>query len=127
MFSEVVVSLAISVETFLSDAFKNVYHAVAGEISGIVLFFFLLHMFSYLFAGSPIFVMKLAGHARHLEVQLLQISMVTPFHSSDVIVPCSVVIRKLLKKLIVTIAKEATFGYSSSPHLRYSSTLLGCT
>ena len=39
MFSEVVVSLAISVETFLSDAFKNVYHAVAGEISGIVLFF----------------------------------------------------------------------------------------
>ncbi|KAF9244091.1 acetyl-CoA carboxylase [Melanogaster broomeanus] len=74
------------------DAFKNAYHAVAGEIP-----------------GSPIFIMKLAGQARHLEVQLLadQYGNAISLFGRD----CSVQRRhqKIIEEAPVTIAKEDTF------------------
>ncbi len=48
--------------------------------------------------GSPIFIMKLAGQARHLEVQLLADQYGNAISSLDVIVPFSDVTRKSLKK-----------------------------
>ncbi|KII85890.1 hypothetical protein PLICRDRAFT_44314 [Plicaturopsis crispa FD-325 SS-3] len=73
-------------------AFKNAYHAVAGEIP-----------------GSPIFIMKLAGQARHLEVQLLadQYGNAISLFGRD----CSVQRRhqKIIEEAPVTIAKEETF------------------
>ncbi|EGO20512.1 hypothetical protein SERLADRAFT_452608 [Serpula lacrymans var. lacrymans S7.9] len=74
------------------DAFKNAYHAVAGEIP-----------------GSPIFIMKLAGQARHLEVQLLadQYGNAISLFGRD----CSVQRRhqKIIEEAPVTIAKQDTF------------------
>ncbi|KIK60436.1 hypothetical protein GYMLUDRAFT_43751 [Collybiopsis luxurians FD-317 M1] len=74
------------------EAFKNAYHAVAGEIP-----------------GSPIFIMKLAGAARHLEVQLLadQYGNAISLFGRD----CSVQRRhqKIIEEAPVTIAKEDTF------------------
>ncbi|KZP16603.1 acetyl CoA carboxylase [Athelia psychrophila] len=75
------------------EAFKNAYHAVAGEIP-----------------GSPIFIMKLAGQARHLEVQLLadQYGNAISLFGRD----CSVQRRhqKIIEEAPVTIAKEETFA-----------------
>ncbi|KAK0238625.1 acetyl CoA carboxylase [Armillaria nabsnona] len=72
--------------------FKNAFHAVAGEIP-----------------GSPIFIMKLAGQARHLEVQLLadQYGNAISLFGRD----CSVQRRhqKIIEEAPVTIAPEATF------------------
>ncbi|KIY53020.1 hypothetical protein FISHEDRAFT_55652 [Fistulina hepatica ATCC 64428] len=74
------------------DAFKNAYFAVAGEIP-----------------GSPIFIMKLAGQARHLEVQLLadQYGNAISLFGRD----CSVQRRhqKIIEEAPVTIAKDSTF------------------
>ncbi|KAF7965766.1 hypothetical protein HWV62_41984 [Athelia sp. TMB] len=74
------------------EQFKNAYHAVAGEIP-----------------GSPIFIMKLAGQARHLEVQLLadQYGNAISLFGRD----CSVQRRhqKIIEEAPVTIAKEETF------------------
>ncbi|KAH0836414.1 acetyl-CoA carboxylase [Lanmaoa asiatica] len=74
------------------DAFRNAYHAVSGEIP-----------------GSPIFIMKLAGQARHLEVQLLadQYGNAISLFGRD----CSVQRRhqKIIEEAPVTIAKEDTF------------------
>ncbi|THU97749.1 acetyl CoA carboxylase [Dendrothele bispora CBS 962.96] len=74
------------------EAFKNAYHAVAGEIP-----------------GSPIFIMKLAGSARHLEVQLLadQYGNAISLFGRD----CSVQRRhqKIIEEAPVTIAEEDTF------------------
>ncbi|KAJ3713704.1 hypothetical protein C8R42DRAFT_751922 [Lentinula raphanica] len=74
------------------EAFKNTYHAVAGEIP-----------------GSPIFIMKLAGAARHLEVQLLadQYGNAISLFGRD----CSVQRRhqKIIEEAPVTIAKPDTF------------------
>ncbi|VDC06097.1 unnamed protein product [Peniophora sp. CBMAI 1063] len=75
-----------------ADQFKNAYHAVAGEIP-----------------GSPIFIMKLAGQARHLEVQLLadQYGNAISLFGRD----CSVQRRhqKIIEEAPVTIAKPDTF------------------
>ncbi|KAH8832774.1 acetyl CoA carboxylase [Flagelloscypha sp. PMI_526] len=74
------------------EQFKNAYHAVAGEIP-----------------GSPIFIMKLAGSARHLEVQLLadQYGNAISLFGRD----CSVQRRhqKIIEEAPVTIAKDDTF------------------
>ncbi|KAH6919057.1 acetyl CoA carboxylase [Coprinopsis sp. MPI-PUGE-AT-0042] len=74
------------------DAFKNAFHAVAGEIP-----------------GSPIFIMKLAGQARHLEVRLLadQYGNAISLFGRD----CSVQRRhqKIIEEAPVTIAKPDTF------------------
>ncbi|KAJ7334069.1 acetyl-CoA carboxylase [Mycena albidolilacea] len=74
------------------EAFKNAYHAVAGEIP-----------------GSPIFIMKLAGQARHLEVQLLadQYGNAISLFGRD----CSVQRRhqKIIEEAPVTIANSETF------------------
>ncbi|KAF8647743.1 hypothetical protein AX16_006578 [Volvariella volvacea WC 439] len=74
------------------DQFKNAYQAVAGEIP-----------------GSPIFIMKLAGQARHLEVQVLadQYGNAISLFGRD----CSVQRRhqKIIEEAPVTIAKEETF------------------
>ncbi|KAG1739713.1 acetyl-CoA carboxylase [Suillus lakei] len=66
-------------------AFKNAFHAIAGEIPG---------------AGSPIFIMKLAGQARHLEVQLLA-------NQHDCSIQCRH--QKIIEEAPITIAKEDTF------------------
>ncbi|KAJ7115896.1 acetyl-CoA carboxylase [Mycena epipterygia] len=75
-----------------AEAFKNAYHAVAGEIP-----------------GSPIFIMKLAGQARHLEVQLLadQYGNAISLFGRD----CSVQRRhqKIIEEAPVTIANDETF------------------
>ncbi|KIY63781.1 hypothetical protein CYLTODRAFT_493632 [Cylindrobasidium torrendii FP15055 ss-10] len=75
-----------------SDAFANSFQAVAGEIP-----------------GSPIFIMKLAGQARHLEVQLLadQYGNAISLFGRD----CSVQRRhqKIIEEAPVTIAPEDTF------------------
>lgn len=59
--------------------------------------------------GSPIFIMKLAGQARHLEVQLLadQYGNAISLFGRD----CSVQRRhqKIIEEAPVTIAKEETF------------------
>ncbi|OCB90590.1 acetyl CoA carboxylase [Sanghuangporus baumii] len=73
--------------------FKNAFIAVAGEVP-----------------GSPIFIMKLAGQARHLEVQLLadQYGNAISLFGRD----CSVQRRhqKIIEEAPVTIAKEQTFS-----------------
>ena len=60
-------------------------------------------------AGSPIFIMKLAGQARHLEVQLLadQYGNAISLFGRD----CSVQRRhqKIIEEAPVTIAKQETF------------------
>ncbi|GJJ11159.1 hypothetical protein Clacol_005391 [Clathrus columnatus] len=75
-----------------ADAFKNAYNAVAGEVP-----------------GSPIFIMKLAGSARHLEVQLLadQYGNAISLFGRD----CSVQRRhqKIIEEAPVTIAKRERF------------------
>ncbi|TFK39984.1 acetyl CoA carboxylase [Crucibulum laeve] len=85
------------------DAFKNAYHAVAGEIP-----------------GSPIFIMKLAGSARHLEVQLLadQYGNAISLFGRD----CSVQRRhqKIIEEAPVTIAKEETFEQMERAAVRLS-------
>ncbi|KAG6886203.1 hypothetical protein C0993_010765 [Termitomyces sp. T159_Od127] len=85
------------------DAFKNAYHAVAGEIP-----------------GSPIFIMKLAGQARHLEVQLLadQYGDAISLFGRD----CSVQRRhqKIIEEAPVTIAKEDTFEQMEKAAVRLS-------
>ena len=89
------------------DTFKNAFHAVAGEIPG---------MSGAPVAdtcsrrtGSPIFIMKLAGQARHLEVQLIadQYGNAISLFGRD----CSVQRRhqKIIEEAPVTIAKEETF------------------
>ncbi|KAH9839950.1 acetyl CoA carboxylase [Rhodofomes roseus] len=74
------------------EAFRNAFNAVAGEIP-----------------GSPIFIMKLAGQARHLEVQLLadQYGNAISLFGRD----CSVQRRhqKIIEEAPVTIAKQDTF------------------
>ncbi|TFK71374.1 acetyl CoA carboxylase [Pluteus cervinus] len=86
-----------------ADAFKNAYHAVAGEIP-----------------GSPIFVMKLAGQARHLEVQLLadQYGNAISLFGRD----CSVQRRhqKIIEEAPVTIAKPETFEQMEKAAVRLS-------
>ncbi|KAG8215027.1 acetyl-CoA carboxylase [Butyriboletus roseoflavus] len=90
------------------DAFKNAYHAVAGEIPGKDVHQ-IYPAYIYLVAGSPIFIMKLAGQARHLEVQLLadQYGNAISLFGRD----CSVQRRhqKIIEEAPVTIAKEDTF------------------
>ncbi|PPQ90739.1 hypothetical protein CVT25_010128 [Psilocybe cyanescens] len=85
------------------EAFKNAYHAVAGEIP-----------------GSPIFIMKLAGQARHLEVQLLadQYGNAISLFGRD----CSVQRRhqKIIEEAPVTIAKEETFEKMERAAVRLS-------
>ncbi|KAF8892047.1 acetyl CoA carboxylase [Infundibulicybe gibba] len=85
------------------SAFKNAYHAVAGEIP-----------------GSPIFIMKLAGQARHLEVQLLadQYGDAISLFGRD----CSVQRRhqKIIEEAPVTIAKEETFEQMERAAVRLS-------
>ncbi|KAA1468959.1 acetyl CoA carboxylase [Dentipellis sp. KUC8613] len=75
-----------------ADQFKNAFNAVMGEIP-----------------GSPIFIMKLAGQARHLEVQLLadQYGNAISLFGRD----CSVQRRhqKIIEEAPVTIAKPDTF------------------
>ncbi|KAK2463653.1 hypothetical protein APHAL10511_004404 [Amanita phalloides] len=86
-----------------TDAFKNAFYAVAGEIP-----------------GSPIFVMKLAGQARHLEVQLLadQYGNAISLFGRD----CSVQRRhqKIIEEAPVTIAKEETFEKMEKAAVRLS-------
>jgi len=85
------------------EAFKNAYHAVAGEIP-----------------GSPIFIMKLAGQARHLEVQLLadQYGNAISLFGRD----CSVQRRhqKIIEEAPVTIAAEDTFEKMERAAVRLS-------
>ncbi|CAK7201522.1 acetyl-coenzyme-A carboxylase [Sporothrix eucalyptigena] len=74
------------------DGFEQLYKAAAAEIP-----------------GSPIFIMKLAGNARHLEVQLLadQYGNNISLFGRD----CSVQRRhqKIIEEAPVTIAKQPTF------------------
>lgn len=74
------------------EQFTNAFSAVGGEIP-----------------GSPIFIMKLAGQARHLEVQLLadQYGNAISLFGRD----CSVQRRhqKIIEEAPVTIAKQDTF------------------
>ncbi|KAH7038334.1 acetyl-CoA carboxylase [Microdochium trichocladiopsis] len=74
------------------DGFEELYRAAASEIP-----------------GSPIFIMKLAGNARHLEVQLLadQYGNNISLFGRD----CSVQRRhqKIIEEAPVTIAKQPTF------------------
>lgn len=85
------------------DTFKNAFHAVAGEIP-----------------GSPIFIMKLAGQARHLEVQILadQYGNAISLFGRD----CSVQRRhqKIIEEAPVTIAKEDTFEQMERAAVRLS-------
>jgi len=75
------------------ENFEQLYHAAASEIP-----------------GSPIFIMKLAGNARHLEVQLLsdQYGNNISLFGRD----CSVQRRhqKIIEEAPVTIAGQATFS-----------------
>ena len=90
------------------DAFKNAYHAVAGEIPGKDAQQ-IYPAYNHFVAGSPIFIMKLAGQARHLEVQLLadQYGNAISLFGRD----CSVQRRhqKIIEEAPVTIAKENIF------------------
>lgn len=71
-------------------------------------------------AGSPIFVMKLAGQARHLEVQLLadQYGDAISLFGRD----CSVQRRhqKIIEEAPVTIAKDVTFEKMERAAVRLS-------
>ncbi|WRT69229.1 uncharacterized protein IL334_006213 [Kwoniella shivajii] len=75
-----------------AEKFKNAFQAVAGEVP-----------------GSPIFIMKLAGSARHLEVQLMadQYGNAISLFGRD----CSVQRRhqKIIEEAPVTIARPDTF------------------
>lgn len=75
-----------------SDKFKNAFQAVVGEVP-----------------GSPIFIMKLAGSARHLEVQLIadQYGNAISLFGRD----CSVQRRhqKIIEEAPVTIARPEKF------------------
>ncbi|CAE6455282.1 unnamed protein product [Rhizoctonia solani] len=75
-----------------AGAFKNAYNAVAGEVP-----------------GSPIFIMKLAGSARHLEVQVLadQYGNAISLFGRD----CSVQRRhqKIIEEAPVSITKRERF------------------
>ncbi|PFH51931.1 hypothetical protein AMATHDRAFT_141248 [Amanita thiersii Skay4041] len=86
-----------------ADTFRNAFNAVAGEIP-----------------GSPIFIMKLAGQARHLEVQLLadQYGNAISLFGRD----CSVQRRhqKIIEEAPVTIAKEETFEKMEKAAVRLS-------
>lgn len=68
--------------------------------------------------GSPIFIMKLAGSARHLEVQVLadQYGNAVSLFGRD----CSVQRRhqKIIEEAPVTIAKPDTFGHMESSAVR---------
>lgn len=70
--------------------------------------------------GSPIFIMKLAGQARHLEVQLLadQYGDAISLFGRD----CSVQRRhqKIIEEAPVTIAKEDTFEQMERAAVRLS-------
>ena len=72
------------------------------------------------FQGSPIFIMKLAGQARHLEVQLLadQYGNAISLFGRD----CSVQRRhqKIIEEAPVTIAKEETFEKMEKAAVRLS-------
>lgn len=75
------------------EAFRNAFHAVEGEVP-----------------GSPIFIMKLAAAARHLEVQVLadQYGNAISLFGRD----CSVQRRhqKIIEEAPVTIAGQETFS-----------------
>ncbi|QLG70770.1 hypothetical protein HG535_0A07120 [Zygotorulaspora mrakii] len=83
------------------DDFVTLYHQAANEIP-----------------GSPIFIMKLAGKARHLEVQLLadQYGTNISLFGRD----CSVQRRhqKIIEEAPVTIAKQDTFGEMEKAAIR---------
>ena len=68
-----------------------------------------MKVFNDVHTGSPIFIMKLAGSARHLEVQLLadQYGNAISLFGRD----CSVQRRhqKIIEEAPVTIAKDDTF------------------
>jgi acetyl-CoA carboxylase/biotin carboxylase 1 len=72
------------------------------------------------FQGSPIFIMKLASQARHLEVQLLadQYGNAISLFGRD----CSVQRRhqKIIEEAPVTIAKEETFEKMEKAAVRLS-------
>jgi acetyl-CoA carboxylase/biotin carboxylase 1 len=84
-----------------SDGFKQAFNAVEGEVP-----------------GSPIFIMKLAGAARHLEVQLLadQYGNAISLFGRD----CSVQRRhqKIIEEAPVTIAKPDTFEHMERSAVR---------
>lgn len=83
------------------EDFISLYHQAANEIP-----------------GSPIFIMKLAGKARHLEVQLLadQYGTNISLFGRD----CSVQRRhqKIIEEAPVTIAKQETFGQMEQAAVR---------
>ncbi|KAI1611633.1 acetyl-CoA carboxylase [Exophiala viscosa] len=83
------------------DEFESLYNAAASEIP-----------------GSPIFIMKLAGNARHLEVQLLadQYGNNISLFGRD----CSVQRRhqKIIEEAPVTIAKPETFHHMEDAAVR---------
>ncbi|KAG8834254.1 acetyl-coenzyme-A carboxylase, partial [Serendipita sp. 399] len=85
------------------DTFKNAFNAVSGEVP-----------------GSPIFVMKLAGSARHLEVQLLadQYGNAISLFGRD----CSVQRRhqKIIEEAPVTIAPADIFEEMEKAAVRLS-------
>jgi len=92
------------------ESFKNAYNAVVGEIPGTRNIMGFEHMFGVNDdTGSPIFVMKLAGQARHLEVQLLadQYGNAISLFGRD----CSVQRRhqKIIEEAPVTIARPEKF------------------
>jgi len=92
------------------EQFKLAYNAVVGEIPGQHLApEGLIDRILIVCAGSPIFIMKLAGQARHLEVQLLadQYGNAISLFGRD----CSVQRRhqKIIEEAPVTIAKQETF------------------
>jgi acetyl-CoA carboxylase/biotin carboxylase 1 len=92
------------------ENFKNAYSAVVGEIPGTLYVMNFEYMRSVNdVTGSPIFVMKLAGQARHLEVQLLadQYGNAISLFGRD----CSVQRRhqKIIEEAPVTIAHPEKF------------------
>ena len=92
------------------EQFKLAFNAVLGEIPGKCLEPKpLTDSHSSICSGSPIFIMKLAGQARHLEVQLLadQYGNGISLFGRD----CSVQRRhqKIIEEAPVTIAKQETF------------------
>ncbi|KAJ2960745.1 hypothetical protein NQZ79_g3986 [Umbelopsis isabellina] len=84
-----------------AENFAQLFHQVQGEIP-----------------GSPIFIMKLAGNARHLEVQLLadQYGNAISLFGRD----CSVQRRhqKIIEEAPVTIAKPDTFEHMEKAAVR---------
>ncbi|RIA91939.1 acetyl-CoA carboxylase [Glomus cerebriforme] len=86
-----------------SENFKQAFNQVQGEVP-----------------GSPIFIMKLAGNARHLEVQVLadQYGNAISLFGRD----CSVQRRhqKIIEEAPVTIAKQETFEAMEKAAVRLS-------